>query len=229
MSERHLSAALAMGSTADSALKIRSVLMTPAVFASLQDVESSRNLILSRVDDLLKDDNVSLKSLDEFTLSPTFYFAYQGFNDRELLSDIRKLYAKAYSSMEAVLIDPMTPRAVDSSNSRIKVGFVSSYFRRHSVCKLFCGVISRLDRSVFDVFLFSSMGENQADSFTAAVSKDANYIRVGKTLVSNRGAVTSRGIDVLVYLDIGMEPRLTLRFLFNTFLHFLLNFFISIF
>ena len=48
-------------------------------------------------------------------------------------------------------------------NRKIRVGFVSSHFRRHSVCKLFCGIIANLDTDVFDVYAFSSLSETKED------------------------------------------------------------------
>jgi protein O-GlcNAc transferase len=207
MAETHLSKAFKINPS-DSSLKMRSALMTPAIFKTIDDLKVTRRLLETRIDSLLADTNFTLATLDEFVLSPTFYFAYQGFNDREILSKLRAVYVAAYRDMSVALIDQQHFRVHSSSllNAKIKIGFISSYFRRHSVCKLFCGVIAGLDREKFEVFLFSSMAENDADSFTAMVSKGATFLRVGKTLVGNRHIVTSRNIDVLVYLDIGMEP-----------------------
>ena len=44
------------------------------------------------------------------------------------------------------------------------MGFVSAYFRRHSVCKLFCGLIRALPRDLFEVVVFSST--SRKDDFT---------------------------------------------------------------
>jgi predicted O-linked N-acetylglucosamine transferase (SPINDLY family) len=58
------------------------------------------------------------------------------------------------------------------------------------------------------VYLFSSLQESREDDFTAKVYKKlgANFVRIGMTLIQNRAEVRKRDIDVLVYLDIGMEP-----------------------
>merc|ERR1711871_1098497 len=190
----------------DGAILMRSVLMTPGVFESQRHVHQTRTLLESRLDDLSNSERLVLPVLDEFTLSPTFYFAYQGYNDRSLLVKLRKLYTSAYKPISAVQMSEEVLLEKSSHDARINIGFVSSYFRRHSVCKLFCNVISGLDRQVFNVFLFSSMQESEADAYTNAVSIKATYVRVGKTIVQNREMVTGRNIHILVYLDIGMEP-----------------------
>lgn len=50
---------------------------------------------------------------------------------------------------------PLAGRA-HSGRAKIRVGFVSSYLRRHSIGKLFAGIIAKLPRKRFDVVVFSS-------------------------------------------------------------------------
>jgi predicted O-linked N-acetylglucosamine transferase (SPINDLY family) len=45
---------------------------------------------------------------------------------------------------------------------KVKVGFVSNYFREHSVCKLFCEMIKGMDRDGFETHVFS--GSTRSDS-----------------------------------------------------------------
>jgi len=56
-------------------------------------------------------------------------------------------------------------------NRKIRIGFVSSHFRRHSVCKLFCSIITNLDDSIFDVYAFSSLSESKEDERTKDLIK----------------------------------------------------------
>ena len=61
----------------------------------MKHLKTTRTLLTNRIKTLLLPEIVlSLVTLDEFTLSPTFYFVYQGFNDRKLLSDLNAVYAK---------------------------------------------------------------------------------------------------------------------------------------
>jgi predicted O-linked N-acetylglucosamine transferase (SPINDLY family) len=83
----------------------------------------------------------------------------------------------------------------------VRVGFVSAHFRRHSICKLFCGIITGLDPAVFRVVVFSSLQEPNEDDVTRSLSVHrsvSEFVRIGMTVVANRREVTSRKIDVLV-------------------------------
>jgi len=61
----------------------------------MKHIKTTRSLLMSRIETLLLPEiTLSLETLDEFTLSPTFYFVYQGFNDRKLLSDLNAIYTK---------------------------------------------------------------------------------------------------------------------------------------
>jgi predicted O-linked N-acetylglucosamine transferase (SPINDLY family) len=90
----------------------------------------------------------------------------------------------------------------------VRVGFVSAHFRRHSICKLFCGIMTGLDREHFAVYVFSSLQENFEDETTRAVAAHpcvAEFVRIGMTLVANRREVTDRRIDVLVSWSVGVS------------------------
>ena len=47
--------------------------------------------------------------------------------------------------------------------------------------------------------------EPREDDWTRQLIKDAaHFVRIGKTVAQNRREVFDRGIDILVYLDVGM-------------------------
>jgi hypothetical protein len=229
----------------DSAILIRGALLTPGVFENTKHIKDTRRQLEDRVNSLYNNMDAlrSLKTLDEFVLSPTFYFVYQGFpSDQDLLSKLHSVYAAAYPKIAEVhpsLDDivrkgslPTTAAAeklTPLSTSQVRVGFVSSHFRRHSICKLFCGIMTGLAEHTesvttttgnsdveavtkpyhpFKVFVFSSLAQHHEDETTRTLSanKRLSFVRSGMTVVGNREEVTNRKIDILVYLDVGMEP-----------------------
>lgn len=190
----------------------RAALATPAVFESLTHLDETRRLLESRVKGLLLTErNLKLRQLDEFVLSPTFYFVYQGYNDKEILGNLHLAYSRAHPRLHKQHIKPpmrITESAKMSSSAqrKINVGFVSRHFRRHSICKLFCGVMTGLDATVFNVYAFSSLPESSEDLISAQVRSSLSFVSVGNTFFSTRQDVLDRQIDVLVYLDVGMDP-----------------------
>lgn len=281
------------------AFRIRSALLSPAVFESFSHLEETRLALTDRVLSLaadLKDSSrakrVHLAKLDEFVVSPTFYFVYQGYKDRYFLEALHDVYSAAYPDINdvhvekghknpyivnkgskttkkkkekeakggdvdptALVLDDMeglspeemlrrmaqkqrekqekqdrkTEKKAAKKEKRrlleqqeqlktpVKVAFLSAHLRKHSICKLFCGVIGGLSKlptpegeRPLEVFAFSALQEDHEDQHTAALKTSLqsreHFVRVGKTVVSNRGEVAKRGIDVLVFLDVGMDP-----------------------
>ena len=58
---------------------------------------------------------------------------------------------------------------------KIRVGFVSSHLRRHSICKLFCGLFLRLDRRVFEVVVFAALAESKHTPFNTPSNTPSCY------------------------------------------------------
>lgn len=206
-----------------AALQFRAALLTPAVYESGRHLRATRAALLGDMETLeiaSRAPSFDLEKLDEFALSPTFYFVYQGYHDKQLLELLHRSYGRSNPSISRNhLSAEQIHRSSDDSDSssgrnrNIRVGFVSAHYRRHSICKLFCGIITRLaaEGSGVDVVLFSGLQENKEDETTFALINslphgNKQFIRIGKTLVYNREEVLKREIDVLVYLDVGMDP-----------------------
>jgi predicted O-linked N-acetylglucosamine transferase (SPINDLY family) len=84
------------------------------------------------------------------------------------------------------------------------VGFLSSFFRLHSIGKLFGRLISGLDRTEFHVTLFS-VGQHDDDLGRELAQSADRYIVLTPQLASARRAIVQNSVDVLVFTDIGMD------------------------
>jgi predicted O-linked N-acetylglucosamine transferase (SPINDLY family) len=81
------------------------------------------------------------------TLAPTnFYAAYQGENDRPLHANLGRIYRG---------VDLCKGREVEGRKGRLRVGFLSAYFRDHTISRLNIGRIEHLPRDEFSVTVFS--------------------------------------------------------------------------
>jgi len=191
----------------DVALKMRNALMVPVIYENEAEIIKRRERLGKEIKSLIEE-GVKIEALDEISMPGTFYLIYQGFNDRDLMMDIQKLYRSAYPKLIGgggrVMSDVPEER-------KIRVGFVSSYFRRHSVCKLLCGIITNLDKTKFDVVVFSSTSD--PDEYTEEIMEDPDitFINVQEGfLLKNRDLVTEQNLDVLIYPDIGMDTKTTM-------------------
>jgi predicted O-linked N-acetylglucosamine transferase (SPINDLY family) len=192
----------------DASLRFRAAVMTPGVYESIEHINVTRALLTKRIE-YLSDPKVdlALTGLDEFVMSPTFYFVYQGYNDRHLLTALQRAYAKAYPKLSAVeILSKVRNKAYlyqlqGQRPRKIRVGFVSSHFRRHSICKLFCGIMTNLDPSLYEVYAFSSLQQNLEDKVTQSLRQShINFVSIGMTFIQNRNEVVDRNIDILVSL-----------------------------
>lgn len=188
-------------------LRLRNALMVPVLYDSEEHLSSTRAELEENVISLLQS-NISLENLDQISMPGTFYIVYQGRNDVQLMTGIQRLYRQMYPAIEAnSLVDSLIqPREFTSRNSKIRIGFVSSYFRRHSVCKLLCGVIRNLDREKFEVIMFSAT--DKQDSLTKWASKNATLVKLPRGfLLSNRHVAIEFNLDILVFPDLGMDTK----------------------
>ena len=221
--------------------------MTPGVYTSLQHINDTRALLQARLDEVAADPDFRLEKLNEFAMSPTFYLVYQGLGDKAFLTTLHETYARGHPSLHAYpspttyslpffppvhqlsppspvthAVAPSAASAVTTTDASqpLRIGFVSSHFRRHSICKLYCGIIQDLAATThtsrnnkttsFQVYVFSGQDESREDRHTQQLRSAVHlFVRLARFTVPARQEVLKRDIDVLVYLDVGMDPSTT--------------------
>lgn len=130
-----------------------------------------------------------------------FHLHYQGQDDREL----QRRYAALVSRIVAARYPELTRRLDRPRSGRIRVGFMSHFFRHHSIAKTHGTWLTGLDRATFEVFAVHTGLERDAatDRLAAAVEHFFHRPRVDDDLFA---FVRHLGLDALIYPDIGMEP-----------------------
>jgi predicted O-linked N-acetylglucosamine transferase (SPINDLY family) len=112
-------------------------------------------------------------------------------------------------------IQPMpSMRVADDSDRRLKIGYLSSNFRRHAVAKFFEPLLECHDRSRFDVHCYYNfpVDDELTASIRARAEHFANVCGMRDGFVAS--AIRRDGIDILVDLDGHTAPnRLPVFFL----------------
>jgi tetratricopeptide (TPR) repeat protein len=177
----------------DARLRFRSALLVPAVSSSQEAVNSTRSELERRVA-LLPE---TLDVLDGVSMPGTFYIVYLGFEDASLMTSIQRAYERAHP--------PLTKQLVATTKKeRLRIGFAGAYWKRHSVCKLLCGVVRGLAALPdFDVVLFDATEESD-DWLAWTLGTGATHRPMDMTL-SSRTQV--QDVDILVYAELGMRAR----------------------
>jgi predicted O-linked N-acetylglucosamine transferase (SPINDLY family) len=187
--------ALSLGSTARLRIALASVL--PVIYQSVEDLRYWRARLLAEVTKL--QEQQLRHGIASETATSLFYLAYQDGNNRQLYRDFARLH-----SAPAV---PTSRQSIqfDSSGRRIKVGFVSSFFRKHTIGHWYRGLIAQLSRQDFEVVVLS-VGQYQ-DEMAEFFKKHADYfVEVPRFLPAARQRIVDEKLDVLIYPDIGMHP-----------------------
>lgn len=180
-------------------LRIKMATMLPPIYDSLTDMHLRRAKLTEE-----------LSVLECISLAPcnplkggggnNFYLVYQGEDDREIQERLAQLYRRVYQPSHGV-----AERAA-SQGRKIRVGFVSSFLRDHTIGELNRGIIANLSRELFEVSVFS-IGCYQ-DPIAACIAQCAdNYHALpNRDLQALEGFIAQQQMDVLLYTDIGMEP-----------------------
>ncbi len=137
-----------------------------------------------------------------------FYLPYQGHNDRILQRRFGQwataIMGAAFPEWSATLHTEQRPATM----GRIRVGYLSAHLRSHVVGRLFLGWLQHADRSQFELYAYHvDGGSDDVTSAFAAASDTFRHLRGDVEAIAPQ--VARDGLDVLVYLDIGMVPLVT--------------------
>ena len=184
-------------------------LSIPPIFSCLENINASRD-----------DFTLGLKQLDEwFTsekleganeligTSQPFYLAYQEVNNKELMLKYGLIcnrimnYWQKTNGIKAV---------VRKNSGKIKIGIVGEQIRNHSVWNAITkGWLLNIDREEFEVHIFD-LGGAYDDETKLAQLKATSFTKNQSTLIDWAKVVIEKGIEVLIYPEIGMH-HLTLQ------------------
>lgn len=148
--------------------------------------------------------NPSEKLLNELRWS-NFYLAYQGLDDKKLQAD--------YARFVAAMLEKIAPHFMQSrvkkntAGRRLRIGYLSSFFRNCTVGMYFRSWIIRLDHNQFEIFVYHTRPET--DSITQEIIDACDHFRhlvAGPVPVDSiAGTILTDDLDILVYPELGMD------------------------
>jgi predicted O-linked N-acetylglucosamine transferase (SPINDLY family) len=167
--------------------------LLPPVYKSKEDLLGWRKRFTDSLRALFKQ-NIIL-NIGEHLAVPAFTTAYHGMDDLELHRELTRLYQPP--------ADP--PLAPSRKDGKIKVAFISSYFREHTIGRLNHGLVEKLDRDKFHVTVIST--HKHKGELAEIYRKHADeYVVIGDDTNAARKKIADMGLHILFYTDLGMEP-----------------------
>lgn len=181
----------------------------PIIYSTVEEIQLKRNQYQQHLQKLV-DYYQSASEQEQAqaarmvgSLQP-FYLAYQGFNDR----DLQKMYGEMICQLMAKGA-PLWSKPIELSslekNEKVRVGFVSGFFRNHSCWKFFKGYVENLDRSEFELYGYhtSSQRDEETNKATAAFDK---FIQGPLRLEKWCELIQKDKLHILIFLEFGMDP-----------------------
>ena len=142
--------------------------------------------------------------LDELRWS-NFYLAYQGLDDKQLQIDYAHFVAAMLAKIAPQFMQPRVKK--DAAGRRLRIGYLSSFFRNCTVGMYFRSWIMRLDREQFEIFVYHTRQET--DPVTQEIVDACDHFRhlvAGPVSPDSIAAsVLSDDLDILVYPELGMD------------------------
>lgn len=135
-----------------------------------------------------------------------FALSYHGESDRELFIKMSKTYRELYPFLNYQKQDVFQKK----SGLRIKVGFITAFFRNHSVSRDRFGIIMNLPRDIFEVYaiFMKPPTDEYGDYITKRVDKVVMIPEISfrnGSFSDVRSQLGDLNLQVLVYCEIGMD------------------------
>lgn len=186
----------------DTGARIQLATLRPVIMGLLPEILESRQLFAKNVTELLNSE-IQLENPATETGVTNFYFAYHGFNDLDLQVQLATLYEHVCPSL-LYTAPHCTTSSKPSKNRPIKIGFISKYFRNHTIGKVICGIIANLSRTKFEVYGFFL--PHPVDEVSDFIMQHVNHVEILPLVLEQaRHQITEKELDILVYPDIGMD------------------------
>ena len=191
----------------DNEFQLKSRLFYPNFFNSLEEINNTRKKFIDEVDKLTVDEKIPNLDISEKLIKPpNFELSYDGYDNLEINKKLIQLYYKIYPSLKNI------EKHSFSKNEKIKIGFISQFFSDHTIAKLFKGIIYKLNKEIFEVYVFHSdktlQGKLYNEINESVVSYNFENIILPKDLHEKAKAIRDKNLDILFYPDIHMSTNL---------------------
>ncbi len=169
----------------------------PVIYDSVEHVQQERARLLMELD-RLHQQGVRIDPT-RFVLPNMFYIAYQGENDREVMSRFAKLLVP--TDRRAVQL----PEPKRSGSKRLRLGVLSKYLCDHTIGHLNLGLIERLPKDKFEIVLLRLSGPNDHVAQHYAAAAD-HVIQIAEDVPIALQTIAAARLDTIFFPDVGMDP-----------------------
>jgi predicted O-linked N-acetylglucosamine transferase (SPINDLY family) len=178
-------------------------LSLPVILPSVSAIARHREQYRAAIAALMAFEGTS-RPVDSFTLPAFFHLAYHDSDDREAMEALRTLYRTRLPEIchAAPHVAAWQPPA---EGRRIRIGFLSEFFREHTIERLNRGLVRALDRDRFEVVVIHASASRAANVPVELDGLADRSVRLEPSLARQRERVADERLDILFYPDVGMS------------------------
>lgn len=179
-------------------------LMLPKISSSSTEIEAFRLDYARSIEDL-RQSEITLENPGAQISNSTFDLAYHGHDNKEVVQSISLMFRERSPAIN--FISPHLNQWTGIQGNRIKIGICSEFLSGHTIGKLYQGLVSKLDKTRFEVTVIHS-SKSKRDDFTSLLNASADsVIHLPSTLKQQQCMVSDAALDILFYPDIGMSAE----------------------
>ena len=191
----------------DKHWEVKKELMLPTIFEDVKDIDESRNKLLKYIQEVLESNKKISLNMDFQLIKPVqFNLSYSQHNNLEINKKCASFFRKIYPQLNNV------HKLKNTSNSKIRIGFVSDYLTDHTIGKLFKGIILNLDKNKFDIKIFHTpktrKGKIYQDFIDAERNNQVYNFNLPIKFEDKQKIIADENLDILFYPEIGLSLEL---------------------
>ena len=184
----------------------------PIIYRNSTEIELRRNHYQRHLQDLAQyykqaTPQKLAKAAEAVGVSKPFYLAYQCLNNRDLQQTYGEMLVRIMSNRYPQWSQDIT-LPVLQANEKIRIGFISGCFHRHSVWKIPTkGWVENLDRSQFELFAYHTNTTLKHDEETIKAGKAFDKFTKGPLTIEKWAEIIEKDkLHVLIFPEFGMDP-----------------------
>ena len=136
-----------------------------------------------------------------------FYLQYQACNDRELQMRYGEFVCRLMKSAYPQWCD-VKPKPPCPEGAKIRLGYVSSFMRAHTVGEFLAGWLEHHDQERFEIYCYH-IGDETDPMTRRFRNHTAAFHQIGGDLEKAATTILDDHLHILVFTDIGMNPLAT--------------------
>ena len=184
----------------DIGYRINITLSIIPVVSSVEEINFHRNEYQKGLELLKKYQYLTEKPGDTITTN-FFHLGYHARENLELMKNTSDLFRQIIPNINYV------SKNIDKQKKqkKIKVGFISEFLTKHTVGKLFKGLIKNIDRKKFDIIIFHTYRTKKSLIKNEIDSHSNNVINLSNRIKEQQEQVEKENLDIIFYPEIGMS------------------------